>query len=247
MKQRFTHTFSTGQAASIFWVESENTISAILQQSKITFERPVIVVVGGASGIDEQDIQQLYTLFLQGIAPLAESLGAVVIDGGTDVGVMQMNGQAREHLHTTFPLIGVAAEGTVIVPTQPLPDLEDAAPLEPHHTHFFLVPGTHWGDEASWIAQIASQIAGNAPSVTLLVNGGNIAWQDVAESVKQSRPVLVVAGSGRTADILAQAMRGQATDERAKPLIASGFLYVVELDAGVDVFVETLKGLLEAS
>jgi hypothetical protein len=39
----------------------------------------------------------------------------------------------------------------------------------------------------------------------VLANGGAIAWDDVAFSVAEERPVVALAGSGRTADELAAA------------------------------------------
>ena len=62
---------------------------------------------------------------------------------------------------------------------------DQSAPLDPHHTHFILVPGKNWGDESSWIAQIATQLAGDQPSVAVLVNGGKIAHdQDVPSNLE---------------------------------------------------------------
>ena len=49
------------------------------------------------------------------------------------------------------------------------------APLELNHSHFVMVPGDEWGDESNWIAQVADTVAGDMASVTLLVNGGEIA------------------------------------------------------------------------
>jgi hypothetical protein len=69
--------------------------------------------------------------------------GAAIVDGGTDSGVMRVMGRVRDATSASFPLIGVAAMGNVIAPgirAQP-----DAAELEPHHTHFVLVPGAVWG------------------------------------------------------------------------------------------------------
>jgi hypothetical protein len=60
--------------------------------------------------------------------------------------------------------------------------------------------------------------------VTVLVNGGDTAWEDVRHSVEAGRPAIAVAGSGRTADRLAQALRGEIADERAIALSASGLL-----------------------
>ena len=62
---------------------------------------------------------------------------------------------------------------------------DQSAPLDPHHTHFILVPGKNWGDESFWIDQIAIQLAGDQPSVAVLVNGGKIAHdQDVPSNLE---------------------------------------------------------------
>jgi hypothetical protein len=64
----------------------------------------------------------------------------------------------------------------------------------------------------------------------VLVNGGKISYKDVACSLHVARPVLTVAGSGRTADQLARAVRGGPADERAVRLAASGLVEVVNAD-----------------
>ena len=46
------------------------------------------------------------------------------------------------------------------------------------------------------------------------MEGGAIAWDDVVESVAARRQVIVVAGSGRTADALAQRARARCEDAR---------------------------------
>ena len=67
---------------------------------------PVVVLVGGADGLDDDQLARLRPLFEEGLAPLADALGACVIDGGTDTGVMGLIGQARAKLGAGFPLIG---------------------------------------------------------------------------------------------------------------------------------------------
>jgi hypothetical protein len=71
-----------------------------------------------------------------------------------------------------------------------------------------LVPGSEWGDETGWLAAIAGAFAGSAPSLTVVVNGGDVARRDAEASVAARRPVLALAGSGRTADALATAASG---------------------------------------
>jgi hypothetical protein len=167
------------------------------------------------------------------VVPVAERRDAVVIDGGTDSGVMQLIGRARSALGGRFPLIGVAAEGTVLVPGAGTPS-PDAVKLEPNHTLFLLVPGTQWGDEARWMMDVAGVVAGRQSSVTVLMNGGQIAYTDVAASLGSGRPVVVLAGSGRTADAIAKARAGNGGDNRAVEIAASPLTTVADVgEAGV--------------
>jgi len=93
--------------------------------------------------------------------------------------------------------------------------------------------------------RVAAEIAQGRPSITLLVNGGEIAWDDITKSVEAHRPVVVIKGSGRTADKLAAAMQGDAVDERAQKLIASGLLLSINLTNDFEPIVTTMKAYFE--
>jgi hypothetical protein len=205
--------------------------------------RPVLVLVGGADGLGDARLARLRPLFEEGLAPLADSLGACVIDGGTDAGVMAMIGHARAKLGASFPLVGVAAGGTV-EPADGPGGRAGASSLEPNHTHLVLVPGSRWGEESPWLAEVATWLAGDDPSVTVVVNGGEVTLDDAALSVDAGRPVLVVAGSGRVADELAAALRAPGQNRRAARLAASGLVQAVELDDGPHAMARALAGLL---
>ena len=222
--------FESGPTAKALYPQANTDLESALELLGLKSPRPVLVVVGGASLLSDAARERLRSLFLDVLAPLAESLNACVVDGGTDAGVMQMMGQARHKIGATFPLIGVIPAGLATLPNQE-PPAADAAPLEPNHTHFFLVPGCQWGDESPSIAAIAQTLSGSSPAVTVLINGGQITWVDAAQSVAAKQPVVVVAGSGRTADILAAALNGNVTDDRAPALIESGLLQAVDLHA----------------
>jgi hypothetical protein len=200
----------------------------------------VIVLVGGATGLRQYHIARLHYLFHKVLAPLAESIGAAVIDGGTNCGIMRMMGIARKATQSTFPLVGVTPVGVSTLPNH-TPTSTDAAPLDPNHTHFLLIPGSQWGDDSPWIAQTATTLAGEMPSVTVLVNGGEVTWQDAAESVQAHRTMVAIAKSGRCADVLASALEGETTEKRAQPIVSSGLLRAVSLDESED-----LKNILEA-
>jgi hypothetical protein len=84
--------------------------------------------------------------------------------------------------------------------------------LDPHHTHFFLIPGDNWGDESAWISKIATRIAGDKKSLTVLVNGGQISKADVGYSILEDRPAFVMRGTGRMADEITLAEKIIAID-----------------------------------
>lgn len=206
-----------------------------------------LVIVGGASGLDEVRYTQLQTLFERVLAPLAQSLQLNVVDGGTDTGVMRLMGRARTHIRGSFPLIGVAPQGLAYLPGEEPPQ-PDAAPIELHHTHCLLIPGQQWGDESPWIAAVASQLAAHSPSITVLVNGGDVTWQDACASTEAGREVVIMAGSGRAADTLADALSGQAIEHPESAdlsqLLGSGLLSAMQLEEAPPKLRRALETLL---
>ncbi|WP_414568157.1 hypothetical protein [Nostoc sp. CCY 9925] len=245
MKNRLKLTFDSGQTALAIRVNQQAELPNTLKQIGLSDSRPVLVVVGGASNISEADFLRIQRLFVEILAPIAQTLGAYVVDGGTDAGVMRLMGVARTQIGAKFALVGVAPEGKVALPNEL--KVADLTPLEPNHTHFLLVPGSNWGDESPWISDVATVLAGGAPSVTVLLNGGEVTFKDAFSSVNTGRLVVAIAGSGRTADILAGALLGNATDDRAKELAKSGKLQcinLIDIERGVDNLGEIIKGLL---
>jgi SLOG in TRPM, prokaryote len=134
-------------------------------------------------------------------------------------------GSARGEGGWHFPLIGVIVDELVKSSST---SRREAVDLEPNHTHFILVPGSKWGEEAPWLARLATAVAGSDGSATVLVNGGEIAMADVRHSIDAGRHVVVLDGSGRTADALAAAVRGDQADPSVTALAASGIVHVVD-------------------
>lgn len=163
-----------------------------LERFEIPHPNTVIVLVGGAGGIgflDKSPMRKAVSI----VAQLAEETQSVVVDGGTQAGIMTEIGKQRKKNGLSFPLIGVVFDSLIMK--------EDAASiLDPNHTHFLLVPGDDWGDESAWIAKIATMVAGGKKSITVLVNGGNISRSDVEYSLLEKRPTFVMRGTGRLAD-----------------------------------------------
>lgn len=189
---------------------------------------PVLVLVGGAGALGAEDEAGLTVLIRDYLVPVVVRAGASVIDGGTDAGVMRAIGAARSDASAQFQLIGVAAAGTVPSPGD-APEEDAEAEIDSNHTHIVLVPGTDWGDESPWLAEVASALSAGYPSATLLVNGGEIAYADVHHSLTAGRPLIVLAGSGRTADAIASAAGNPSADERALRISASPLVRVVSV------------------
>jgi hypothetical protein len=187
--------------------------------------RTALVIVGGASAMSESERREVEPTFREVLAPIAERLNAAVIDGGTNTGVMRLMGSARAAKGYRFPLIGVIVDELVSLAGA---SAAEGIELEPNHTHFVLVPGSAWGEEAQWLARLATVIAGTKASVTVLVNGGEIALTDAWYSINFGRDVVVIGGSGGAADTVAAAGSGGEIDGQVAMLATSEAVHVVD-------------------
>jgi hypothetical protein len=167
---------------------------------------PVIVLIGG-------DIDQLQAeatrRAIQTISRLAEDMNAAVICGGTDTGVMAEIGQIRGQKSYQFPLVGVAPKELVSWPGGPRSTKflwwgKQRWQLEPHYSHFILVPGSQFGDASPWIVDAATILSEGNRSVTILINGGEVSRKDIELSLEHGRPVIALSRTGRLADELSR-------------------------------------------
>jgi hypothetical protein len=227
-------------------VDQAADVSWLLRSTGLDIARPVVVLIGGATGLDDTQVDRLANYLRRHVVPVVVRVGAAVVDGGTDAGVMRAVGRARRESDETFPLIGVVARGVLAPDARTAVGDLDPSLLEPNHTHVVLVPGEAWGDEVPWLGRIATAVAKSRASVTLLVNGGEIAYLDVAESLRRDRPVVVLAGSGRTADdVAAAADEASRASAQARELAASPLTVVVPFGDGprlADVLGTLLSG-----
>ncbi len=197
--------FSDHQTLSIFPNEHADLAQAIVDLG-LKGHYPVIVLIGGQ--IDEQQ-RELTRRAIQAVSKAAEDMNAVVICGGTDMGVMAEIGQIRSRKGYKFPLVGITPEELVTWPGGPRGTKflwwgTQRWQLESHHSHFILVPGSQFGDESPWIGNAAALLSKGYRSVTILLNGGEVSRNDIRLSLENGRPVIVVSRTGRLADELAR-------------------------------------------
>ena len=228
---------------TIIRVTGTSELPEALRTHEIATDRAVLVCVGGAGGLPEQDRAALTELLRGHLIPAVDRLSATIVDGGTDAGIMSAIGRVRAATGSSFQLIGVAAAGTVNAPDSADQPPTDAAEIEPNHTHIVLVPGDAWGDETPWLTAVARSIAGEKPSATLVVNGGSISMNDALASIGARRPVIVLGGSGRAADEIAGARSGSPASDAAKEISASPLTTIVAM-ADPEAVLKTISDAL---
>ena len=189
------------QALAVFPTAADGA-AGVLAALALPPHQAVLLLLGAADGLDAALVPRLTQFFGRGIARAALDSGAVVLDGGTQAGVMALMGQGAASRGQHISLVGVAPAALVAPPNPPA----TGTPLEPHHSHFVLVEGAQWGAETPMLFQLADALrAGPVPALALVVGGGSTTTQEVLRAVRQRIPLLVITGSGGLADVLAQA------------------------------------------
>ncbi|MEM7066385.1 MAG: hypothetical protein AAF572_24855 [Cyanobacteria bacterium P01_B01_bin.77] len=217
----FEYTFANGQTAHILNISKNLSYTETLAALGLSNPSSSMVVIGGASKMSSESKLRVSQLFSQVLAPIAETYKITVFDGGTDAGVIQMMGQARQHINGSFNLVGIAPKAKVYLPGYPLcPNHSyketELINLEEHHTHFALIPGLTWGSESPWLANCAAQFSQKYPAITILINGGKISLSDLMLNLSVGRQTIVVAGSGRLADDISSIIHGNTSPETTK-------------------------------
>ena len=166
----------------------------------------LLLIIGGADNLDQTVSSRLTQLFGRGVARAALEMKALIIDGGTESGVMKMMGQGVADRGFKSTLLGVAPLGLIKYPGS---EGGGETSLDPNHSHFVLVEGTNWGDETAMIFKLVGLFKSEAPVVVVLAGGGNITRHEALQAVRQNLPLIVVEGSGGVADEIATAWKAK--------------------------------------
>src|SRR5215475_961945 len=111
-----TITFENKNRAVVITAPGDASAKAIIDALGIESPCAVILLFGGAGGLDDSRKAHLASLFADGVAPVAAELGALIIDGGTQSGVMAMMGEAVAGRPGTCQLLGIAPDGKIVHP-----------------------------------------------------------------------------------------------------------------------------------
>jgi hypothetical protein len=231
MTNKNSITFANGNRAVVVTAPRDASTTAILDALAIPTPRAVILVFGGAAGFDELSKSHLGNLFFEGVIPVAAEMGALMMDGGTQSGVMEIMGEAVARSRLPVQLLGIAPKGKVTNrEIAGASKISDGASLEPNHSHFVLVESDEWGGETGKLLEIAR--AFDVPTVAILVNGGAIASNEALQSVRNGWQLIVIEGSGRFADELSAAVRNGQVEQsiQVREIARSGLTALFPVD-----------------
>ncbi len=181
----------------------------------------LVVLNGGTAALAPPLAAKLRHLLQDGLARVVNELGLITITGGTDAGIFQLFGQGLAQWGEHTPCVGVAVAPLVTWPSRPDPPTGAEVTLEPHHSHYVLVEGSHWGDETATMYALVAQLRQQMPMVTIFAGGGNIAIEEMLMNVRQAYSMIFLAGSGRATDQVLAARAGATVDDARVSVIAA--------------------------
>jgi hypothetical protein len=245
--KRFTIAFDSDKTAPAIQLPLASEPEGLADLLSLPSCRGAIAVVGGAEKFDAPEYEcqrQAAYQILREVAALAVRERLVFVDGGTPYGAMRLLGQACSELGADSPpLVGVAPLGLVRWPGCP-PSTCGETDLDATHSAFVLVEADQWGAEADMLAAVAYSLSSDRPAVELLVNGGDVARRDVDVFLRRGGNLVILEGSGRFADQLAEAVRvGHSDDPEIAALLTSRRLHVKPVDTPPIEFVSWLEKL----
>jgi hypothetical protein len=226
-------TFANNHVAQAISASSNADVAEVVKALKLHKTRSVFLLLGGAGGVADELKPRLIQLFGRGIARAVIGVNAVVIDGGTKAGVMEMMGQGVADRGFKTALIGVAPGELV---TYPGGNGAGNVMLDANHSHFVLVEGKEWGSETGTLFKLVNELKGSSPIVAMIVAGGEVTRNEALQAVRQNIPLIVVQGSGGVADEIATAWRAGPElpeDPLMAEIIADGNIELHQLSNSV--------------
>jgi hypothetical protein len=189
----------------------------------------VLVLIGWAgTPIPERTVDCIELLLREVVLPVCREEGAVVVTGGTDVGVMAAIGRAAAEQEWSPVLVGVAPEALLTGMGAKETEKQAAAP-EPFH-RLIRTEGDEWGSEGPALVRVAEGVARDRAILVLTIGGGPGTLREVELAARRRWPVLLLTGHGGLSDVLASSLKvkplrtgkrsvARAKGQRGKPTL----------------------------
>lgn len=235
---RFTITFDPQHTATAIQVPRDYAPGDALNALDLPPYNGIIVVHGGAGSMEQDVIETVQDYLLKSLAPLAQQKQLLIVDGATDSGIGHILGEVRGHTNSTYPLLGIMPHRFARYPGAPKQDSEQY-PLNPNHSHFIFVDGENFGDESELMVGLLH--ATSKPGLALIINGGQVVFDEVKRHAAQGNLLVTLRGSGRIADKLADAR----SDEHSA-LPDGTHMHIAEMDEP-ETLTALISGLLSVT
>ena len=179
--------------------------------------RPVLFVIGGADGLSKTAETSIRTLVDAGVVPAVETVGPVVVDGGTDAGIMAIVGGAIAAAHLQVPVLGVAPGGRVTWKDDTRAGTSGGtrlwSPTTAISSSRTAMRGAARRRSCSRWWRPSPTHRGRSPSSRAAAPGRSARSR---RAVRRGIPVIALAGSGGVADDLAEAAAARAANRVPK-------------------------------
>jgi hypothetical protein len=211
--------FPTGQVAQaieICKLSSPQDVASYIQT--IESVRGVMPVSGGAYDYPTDVIEPTSRLIRE-LLHLAFEHNIMLIDGGTNTGVMKIIGENylfcknKMQQFSPPPVIGFSPKNKVYIPGITT-NMDGLAPLDNNHPYFVLINDAQdWGEEVNSMFALVDHISSRVPSLALVANGGLTTLIEVCHSVEKKRQIVVLEGTKRAAMLIVSTLRGDSQSE----------------------------------
>lgn len=209
---------STTSITALPKADASLALAASLCATHWNSPKAMVCVFGGAAQLHAALlVPALKSVIHKGVVWAAAAEGAMIIDGGTDSGVMRIVADAVAAApKKAVRIVGVAPGGLIQRPGEPPSADPNVAPLQKEASGYVLVPSKEWGGETDTMWALISQLQKTLPAVCVLANGGIISKKEVVSAVRYKVPIVVMEGSGRLADTIVRslAVRKAMTEEQ---------------------------------
>lgn len=218
--------FDRTRRAYCFFTTKNTTPQDIIEEFRLNpLPNGIICISGGAALFPPDTIKTTVRLVEFAIAPGVFNHDLIVIDGGTECGIMQITGmilrkvkygnsltldQSQNQLadFETLPLMGFVPESKVIYPGIKRSD-QDYPQIDPNHTYIVMVTEAQdWGDEVECMFSFLEYLSGEKkiPVTNIIANGGRVTIEEAYHAVQQGYHIIVLEGSARATEVIVAAL-----------------------------------------
>jgi hypothetical protein len=242
--------FDIGCQSRVVYVKEDTDPQVILELLDLNpLPKGIVSISGGADKFPSEAEERAAMLLEEVIVPIVYQYELLVVDGGTEAGIMEITGKKIEARSPgritigdtergsqnvkldfrTLPLLGFAPEARVDYPGAE-PSLRRDSNLDPNHLYFVLVCETDWGGEVECMFSFLDYLATRRqiPVINIVANGGRITIKEVYHAVEKGWPVIVLEGSSRAAQLIVAALNG--VPEREMPDLFDRYQVEISLD-----------------